>query len=253
MKSVLSKVSLCLLVVVAPQVRADDDKGALKALIAKAVAAQGGAELMEKYKAAKAKFKGKVQIAGTDIDVTGTTTDMMPDKMKLEMEFEVMGTNVNFKQIINGDKGWQVVNGTATDLTKEMLAEAREQRHASEITNFRGINAKGVKLSPLGEVKVGDRETIGVRVSQEGFRDVNLYIDKEDYHLLKSETKGKDPMMGDTEYNAETLYGDYKKVKGLLAPHKVTIKRDGKPFLEMELSDLELSEKLDDSVFAKPS
>ena len=32
----------------------------------------------------------------------------------------------------------------------------------------------------------------------------------------------------------------------------VTIKRDGKPHVDVEVSDVQLSEKLDDGVFVKP-
>jgi hypothetical protein len=37
-----------------------------------------------------------------------------------------------------------------------------------------------------------------------------------------------------------------------MIPHKVTIQRDGKPYVEGELIDVKITEKLDDSVFEKP-
>ena len=60
-------------------------------------------------------------------------------------------------------------------------------------------------------------------------------------------------MAGDKEFTAESFYGDYKKQDGLPIAHKLTVKRDGKLYLEGELSDVKVSEKLDDSTFEKPS
>ena len=50
----------------------------------------------------------------------------------------------------------------------------------------------------------------------------------------------------------ETLYSEFKEVKGALKPTRVLINRDGKKYVDGEISDFELKEKLDDSVFAKP-
>ena len=81
---------------------------------------------------------------------------------------------------------------------------------------------------------------------------MSLFFDKKTGLLLKTETRSKDPMAGDNEYTAETLYDDYKKVDGFPVAHKVTVKRDGKLFFASENSDVRLAEKLDDSTFEKP-
>jgi hypothetical protein len=59
-------------------------------------------------------------------------------------------------------------------------------------------------------------------------------------------------MNGGKEYMAETFYSDYKKVDGLLIAHKLLIKRDGNKYVDAEVTEVKVSEKLDDSVFAKP-
>jgi hypothetical protein len=107
-------------------------------------------------------------------------------------------------------------------------------------------------LSPLGEVKVGDRPAIGIRVEHKGYRDVNLFFDKDKAFLLKMETRGKDVMQGGQEFTSTTLYQDYKKVEGMMIPHKAIIQHDGKPYVEGEVTEVRLSEKHDDSLFAKP-
>src|SRR5262249_57573220 len=99
------------------------------------------------------------------------------------------------------------------------------------------VTGKEFEVSGVGEVKVGDRTTTGIRVSQEGHRDINLYFDKENLHLLKVERTVKDFMAGGQEVRQETIYGDYKDVEGVATAHKFDVKRDGKDYVDGELTE----------------
>ncbi|MGH7171907.1 MAG: hypothetical protein ACRELG_16655, partial [Gemmataceae bacterium] len=162
------------------------------------------------------------------------------------------GQDFQIVQIIDGGKGWIKIGDKTDEMNKDMLAEAKEQMNAANITHLVCLKDKNYKLSPLGEAKVGDRPAIGVRVERKGYRDVSLFFDKAKGLLLKMETRGKDIMRGGEEYAATTRYGDYKKVEGMMVAHKVIAQRDGKPFVESETTEVKLSEKLDDSLFEKP-
>jgi outer membrane lipoprotein-sorting protein len=232
--------------------RADDDAD-LKAVIAKAIKAHGGADNLAKYKAGVLKIKGKFYGMGAGIDFTGETAFQAPDRFRLEVEVEVMGQNFKSIQVVNGAKGWIALNDQVNPMSKEMLVEVQEQMHAGRLTRLLPLTGKDYKLSPLGEAKVGGRPAVGVRVEHKKYRDISLYFDKEKYLLLKSETRAKDVQGGgDTELTVETLYGDYKKVDGVQVAHKVTVKRDGKLYVESETTEVKMAEKLDDGVFAKP-
>jgi outer membrane lipoprotein-sorting protein len=230
--------------------RAEEDKDA-KAVIARAVEAQGGAAALKKYQASTVKIKGKVHTPFGDGDMAATLKVQLPDKIRFDMKLTFGGADVGFVSVVDGDKGWLVANGETQELSKEMLAETRDQLHAGQVTDLRVTGGKGVKLSSLGETKVGDKSAVGVRVSCAGHRDVNLYFDKGTGLLLKSETRGKDGMTGE-EYTEEKVYGDYKKVNGLMVAHKVDATRDGKPRSESVVTEVTLEEKLPDSTFAKP-
>lgn len=247
----MSGCSLILLLLTAATPAAEGDKE-VKALIAKAVEAHGGAANLAKYKATTSKFKGKVHVGAMDIDVTGTVQVQEPEKLHLDMQLDVAGNKIDIVQVHADGKGWIAAGGKTMDMNKEMLAEAREQFHAGKVSGMRGLDDKDIKLSALGEIKVGGKLALGVRVSREGFRDVNLYFDKDKGLLLKSETRGKDVQGGGEEYTEEKMYADYKKVGDLVMPHKVTALRDGKPFLETEITEVTPAEKLDDNLFAKP-
>jgi hypothetical protein len=229
--------------------RAEGDKD-VKAVIAKAIEARGGAAAIAKDKASTAKVKGKLH-QPFEGDMTATVQSQLPDKMRMDMKIKVMGMDVAFVQVVNGDKGWLVANGQTIDMPKSMLTEARDKFYADHVTDLRNVTDKDIKLSSLGESKVGDKAVVGVRVSSAGHPDINLYFDKGTSLLLKTEVKGKDSMSG-AEYTEETFFHDYKKVNGLMVAHKVDIKRDGKPFAETEATEITAEEKFPDKTFGKP-
>jgi hypothetical protein len=241
---------VALLAAISP-IRAEEDAKA-RAILAKAIKAHGGADKLNKLKASVIKNKGKFYGMGDGIDYTGETSVQLPDRIRTEVEGKVGDQDFKFVQIVNGDKGWRKLGDNVEDMAKEQLAEAREQMYVQGVIHLSPLMDKSYKLSSLGEMKVGDRSAIGVRVEHKGFRDISLFFDKDNSLLLKSETRGKDPMRGGEEFTATTTFGDYKKVDGIMAAHKLEIQRDGKKYVESEVTEVKFSEKLEDSVFAKP-
>lgn len=241
---------LGLLAIVVP-VRADED-AKLREVIAKAIKAQGGEEALTKYQGGTSKSKGKLYVFGDGLDYTGEFTLQLPNRLRSEVRSKVNDQEFTFLQVVDGDKGWFKINDQTQEMNKDMVAEVKEQMNAANITHLVCLKEKEYKLSPLGEVKVGDQPAIGVRVEHKGYRDVSLFFDKDKHLLLQMETRGKNAMQGGEEYTATTRYGDYKKVDDLLVAHKVTIKHDDKPFVEGEVTEAKIAEKLDDNLFEKP-
>jgi hypothetical protein len=232
-------------------VRADEDARS-REIVDRAIKVHGGSDNLTKYKANVAKGKGKFHGLGEAVDYTSVISMQLPARFRTEVKSKVGDQDFTFIQVINGNKGWIKIGDNTDEMSKDILTEEKEQMNAANITQLVCLKNKDYKLSPLGEVKVGDRPALGVRVEHKGYRDVNVFFDKEKGLLLKMETRGKDPMRGGEEFTATTLYGDYKKVDELMMPHKITIERDGKPFVESEVIEVKNSEKLDDSVFEKP-
>lgn len=244
----LSVVGLLTLLIPA---RADEDAN-LRAVIARAIKLDGGLDHLKKFKATVSKSKGKFHGLGDAIDYTGETSLQLPDRLRTEVHSKFGDQEFTFIQVVDGKKGWIKIGGKTDEMNEDMLAEAREQMNAANITHLACLSDKEYKLSPLGEVKVGDHPAIGIRVERKGYRDVSLFFDKEKGLLVKMETRGKDLMQGGQEYTSTTLYSDYKKVEGMMVAHTVTIKRDDKPYVDGETTEVKFSEKLDDSVFEKP-
>jgi ABC-type Na+ transport system ATPase subunit NatA len=124
--------------------------------------------------------------------------------------------------------------------------------YVDEVVTLVPLKEKDYKLSTLGETKVGKKAAVGIKVTRKDHRDVNLFFDKDTGLLVKTETTIKDFMAGGQELNQETVMSDFKEIEGRKLPTKVVISRDGKKFVDGETSDQKYSDKLEDSVFAKP-
>jgi hypothetical protein len=232
-------------------VRAADD-AAVRAVVDKAIKAHGGADNLAKVKALVLKGKGKAHAMGNEFDYTSTFSIQNPDKLRMEMSFEIMGMAFTFIQVFDGAKGWVKLMDKTTEMSKEAITEAKEQMHSRQVTSLLPLKDKENKLGTLGEAKVEGKEAVGVLVSRKGFRDVSLWFDKKSGLLVKSETRAKDVQNGNEEYAAETYYSDYKEKDGVQHAMKITLKRDGKPFVEGETTEIEVKDKLDADTFAKP-
>jgi outer membrane lipoprotein-sorting protein len=229
-----------------------DDVSEARAVVDKAIKAMGKdvAEKGAKYKAVIMKIKGTVHIMSAALPYNGEFAVQLPEQSRLTIEGEAMGQTFKLILVVNGDKGWIKLMDKTVDLDKEKLAQEKAANYVRWVTLLTPLQDKAFSLSPLGEVKVGKAEAVGVKVSHKKHQDVNLFFDKKTGLLVKSESRVKDD--SGKEVTEEILYSDFKEVEGIKRPTKIAIKRDGNEFLDGETTDYKLVEKLDDSEFAKP-
>jgi hypothetical protein len=223
----------------------------LKAVIDKAIQVAGGEEKLTRLKAATWKGKGKFYGLGEGIDFGGEWSAQLPLQTRVVMEIDVAGQKITIVRVLNGDQGWSKMMDATEEMDKETLAQAREELYGNWVASLVPLKDAAFRLSGLGDVKVGDRPAIGIKVSHPKHRDVNLYFDKDKGLLAKVETRVKDMQSGQ-EVTQENFLGDYKDVQGVQRPHKITLKREGKDYVDMEINEIKLLEKLDDSIFSKP-
>jgi hypothetical protein len=230
---------------------ADDDP---KAIITAAIKAHGGEEALAKYKAGQSKTKGKINLPMIgETPFTEDTAYMIPDKFKSVLELDIMGTKVMVKTVADGDKITINANGMdvpVTDNIKKALGDARYAMRAARLNNL--LKDKDIELAPLGEVKVEGKPAVGVRVSSKGHKDISLFFNKETHLLAKMESRTIDSTTG-KEITEERIILDYaKKDKdGFTLPKAILVKHDGEKFMEAEITEAKLLEKLDDPDFQK--
>lgn len=234
---------------VATTAQADDT--APKAVLDKALKAHGGEANLAKLPASATTFKGKFHGMGEGLDMTGTVSAHGDDRLKIDIEVAAGGQKIRFVSVLNGAKGWVRLGDTTTELDKDQLDETRHAANAAWVATLAPLKGKPFTLDGVGESKIDGKPAVGLRVSREGRRDVNLYFDKATGLLLKTETRVKDEGSGQ-EVTEETYLSDYKDVQGTKQAMKFTVKRDGKLYLEGEVTDFTLVEKHDADVYAKP-
>jgi hypothetical protein len=230
--------------------RADDAADA-RALVEKAIKAQGGQEKLAKLTAHTLKFKGTFHGMGQAIPMTGEIATQGNDKVRLDAEVEAGGMKFRVINVLAGDKGWNKIGDAVMELDKDQVAEAQHQAYSGWVSTLTPLAGKEFTLSTIGEMEIEKRPALGVKVTSKGRRDVDLYFDKESGLLVKFEHRVKDEGSGQ-EVTEENIASDYKEVQGTKQAMKFVVKRDGKLFVEGEATEYQLLEKLEDSVFAKP-
>jgi hypothetical protein len=223
-----------------------------KAVIEKAVKAQGGEDNLKKFPAARVKAKGSMELMGVEIEFSLDSSVQNPDKFRNDINLEVMGQKITIVQVYNGKKGWQSMLGQTMEVEGDQLDDLKEEAYGNYLEQlFPLLHDKQFELKAVDGEKVDDKPTDGVKVTSKGHKDVTLFFDKDSGLLVKSRKKSKDPN-GGQEVEAETFYKDYKEVNGTKQSMKQLLKHDGKKFLEAEVTDMKLMDKIDASTFDKP-
>jgi outer membrane lipoprotein-sorting protein len=222
-----------------------------KAILDKAVKAHGGLDKLAKVKAQQSKAKGSVESPVGLIEFTQESWFQHPDKFKEVSHATVMGQQIDATTVYNGKEGWINVMGQTMALEGPLLEAAKDGIDTIGLARLAFLGGKDYELTALGESKVNDRPVLGVKISRKGHKDVNLYFDKETNLLAKLEHRVKDPM-GGAEVGEERIIVDYQDVDGMKVAMKATINRDGKKFMDIEVTDIKFTDKLDDGTFEKP-
>src|ERR1700722_5215865 len=247
----LTLLSTVVLLALGTNVRAADDQP--KDIIAKAIKAHGGEEALSKKKAGTSKGKGKINIPGAgEVEFSQESAHMLPDKFKESIEMSIGGQNINVLTMVNGDKTTLVVNGKEMDLPDVMKESLKNAGHMLKVGKLVPlIKEKEYELSLIGEDKVEGKAAIGIRIVAKDKKDISAYFYKDTNLLAKIEIRTNDPFT-QKEINEERIILEYMKSKdGIPVPKKVIVKHDGEKFLEIEMSEVELHEKLDESEFKK--
>jgi hypothetical protein len=240
--------TVCLALGLAGRTPAQDDP---KAVIEKAIKAQGGAELLEKLKATQLKGRGIIHlpIVRLEIPCTVESYAQFPDQFKQVRSGVARGRNFKHVVLVNGDKMAIIADDKAVDLGPEQKEGLHEQVYTNRVVHLLPlIQDKGFELASQAGTKVEDQDTVGVKVNSKGHRDINLYFDKANGLLLKIEHKVPNERGGE-DILEEILLSDYKDQSGIKSPMKEVVYQNGKKHMEMAVTEVKHLEKLDAKVF----
>jgi hypothetical protein len=228
---------------------ADDQEA--KAVIDKAVKALGGAEKLGAAKAVTWKSKGKLRRNDSESDFSSKVTARGIEQFRQDFEGDFGGNPIKGVTILDGDKGWRKFGEEANKLEDDALANQKRTVYLQVVGQMpQLLNADGFKVEAAEEEKVGDKPAAVLKVTGPDGKDFQLFFDKESGLPVKM-TATVAGRQG-AESAQETTYANYKDFDGIKRATKVETKRNGKKYLDAEISDFKVLEKVDPKTFAEP-
>lgn len=242
MKKLLS-LSLCalfLIAFVAAPASSQTTKEA-KELLAKWIEAQGGAETLAAIK--DTTIIGTIQMVSMGINGSVTMYQKEPNKMRLDIE--VMGMVIT--QAFDGEVAWMInpQTGTAETLPDNAAQELKRQALGNDAL----LNPEkyGIAYAFKGKEKTEEKEYLVLEQTTSDGHKTTFYLDPSTYLAYKS--KGTSLGQAGVEVMAESVFGDYKKVDGVVMAYSLTTYQDGQEFMKMTINKVAFNSNLDDAFF----
>jgi hypothetical protein len=220
-----------------------------RSVLNKAIEAQGGAEALARFKGFAYSQTGTVYGPdGVSRAATAKVAYQLPDKIRIESR---MPDGSMFVSVFDGTHGW-VKRGDRTDEMKPAeLTAAKELSYLLHVTSLVPLRDAAFTLADPGNSTVQGHAVAGIKVSRAGHPDVQLYFDRDSGLLYKLSTRETGARTGE-QVDREEVTRDYRDIGGMKAAMYFMVWINGKPRVEMKLSDFKCAEKLDEHLFAKP-
>lgn len=246
MRTFFSMLAALLLAALGSSARADE----AHALVERAIQAAGGAANLERAGATLTHTLGTIGAAGGTMSFTQEIRFERPNRYRQVVTLKQGdGKPVDLITVYDGRKGWLKHDGRVDDLDERQLEETRETVYLAQLLRLLCLRDPAFELKILGDAKVADRPAVGLRVSARGYRDVELYFDKESGLLLKTRRRA---VWRDKEFTEERLLSDYREVEGIKSAKKIDIQRDGDRYMSVDILDIRYLAAFGDNTFERP-
>jgi hypothetical protein len=228
---------------------AEDDS---KAVVDKAIQAIGGEAKLGAAKGVTWKTKGTISFGDNQNPYTAQSTISGLDQIRSEFEGEFGGNQFKAVTVIDGKKGWRKFGDTSMELSGDDLANEKRTIYLQVVPAgmLLPLKTEDFKVESAGDEKVGDAEARAVKVTAPDGKDFKLFFDKKSNLPIRlvANVRG---FMGE-EFTQETIYSDFKDFDGIKKATKHVVKRDGMTFIEAEITEFKLLDKVDPETFAEP-
>lgn len=216
-------------------------------LVAKNIAARGGAE---KLKAIQSLKVSGTMTAPNGMQLPLTITVKRPGMMRMEMNLQ--GTAI--VTAFDGANAWSINPMTGSNEPK-LSSETESKNVANNAETFVDgplfdYKAKGAKIEYAGKEDVNGSPAYKLKVTNKQGTVMNVYLDSKSYLEVRSD--GKVSQMGQ-EMEVDTYPSDYKPEGGVLMAHTLDSKVNGTPMMKMSMNKVEVNIPADDSLFKMPA
>ncbi len=227
------------------------DEKDVTAVLDKAITALGGEEKLSKAKIVSWKSKGTFTINGNDNPFSSTATYQGVDHYRGEIEMKFGDNDVKGVSVLAGEKGWRKFGEMDQELEDGELANEKRMIYLQIVpTTIIPLKGKGFKTEALPDEKVADKPAAVIKVTGPDGKDCKLYFDKESG--LPVRMVAVVIGFGGEEFTQESNYSNYKDFDGIKKATKVESKRDGEKFVDVEVSEFKVLDKVDGETFSQP-
>src|ERR1051326_203514 len=128
-------------------------KDSARAIIERAIEAQGGAQKVVMLRCMRIKVEGTTNFVPSQPNLPFTIEDIwqMPDKYKTTSIISFMGQKHVQTEVIDGSRGWSRSDGAVQDMPPDALREMKEQKYAEDLDRLAVVGEKGIQISALDE------------------------------------------------------------------------------------------------------
>jgi len=225
------------------------DDAEAKAVVDKSVKAFGGS--IDAAKAYTWKSKGTITLNDSDNKFTTKVTAQGINRFRQEFEAEIEGNPLKGVVVVDGDKAWRKIGEDPTKLEDDQLANEKRVVYLQIVGQSPSLlKGAGFKVESDEEEKVDGKPATELKITGPDGKEFELSFDKATGLPVKMTATVVDPQ-GD-EYKQETLLKTYKEFDGIKRASKIETKRNGKKFIEYEITEFKVLDKADPNAFTEP-
>ena len=195
----------------------------VKSILEKYITAIGGKDKLESVNTLAMMAAAEMQGMKLDLNLKKTSSN------QLMQDVQMMGNSVS-KQVVNGDKGYMVMQGQRKDLEEKELQAIKKE--SAPFIELQLINDESVVIE--GMEMVGDKNAYKLKVGE----DKSAFYDAETGLKLQEVTITE---MQGQQIASTSNFEDYKEVSGILFPFKI-LQTVGPQSFEFIVSEIKVND-----------
>ena len=217
----------------------------------KAIKALGGEEKLNKATALIWKSKGKITIEGNQNEFSTEATVQGLDHYRSVFDGEFNGNKVKGQAVLNGDKGWRKFGDQSMDMDPDAIKNEKRTVYLMVVpATILPLKSKSFKVESAPDESIKGKPAAVLKVTGPDGKDFTLYFDKASGLPVRLVAK----VIGwnGEEFVQDSTFSDYKDFGGIKKASKTSVKRDGEDFLEVEVTEFKVLDKVPADTFAEP-
>jgi outer membrane lipoprotein-sorting protein len=205
------------------------------------IQAQGGKDAIEKIK--DMTITGTIEVPQQGLSVSFTQYKKEPDKRRIEMK--VMGTAQ--VQVYDGKRAWELnpQTGEAIEIPGKDAIDIK--RGSLALAWMLDPEKYGISMAVKERARIDGKYYLVLEQVYSDGGQVILYVDPHTYLTFMIKSTMLDEMM--VEVETDTIFSDYKSVKGYTMAHKMVSYLRGKEYMRIFYKKVKINSGLRDHLF----